>query len=144
MPDVDLREVEEKCRKGGEFIGKLKEKYRKDPTKFKDVVLKEYGEAYSDRRSTISSIIALVSIIHGLIATIVATRIWILILPILLLTAGIIACIFAYRKLRKRINNIRFILYRDPLVDEFDWVVYTGLATVIIGIAVAIIYLLLG
>ena len=29
-------------------------------------------------------------------------------------------------------------------MDEFDWVVYTGLATVIIGIVVAIIYLLFG
>jgi len=29
-------------------------------------------------------------------------------------------------------------------MDEFDWVAYTGLATVIIGIVVAIIYLLFG
>ena len=135
MPDVDPRE---------DFISKLEEKYRKDPTKFKDVVLKEYGEAYSDRRSTISSIIALVSIIHGLIATIFATRAWILVPSIVLVTVWMIACIFTYQKLGKRINSIRSILFRDPLMDEFDWTVYTGLATVIIGIVVAIIYLLFG
>ena len=124
-------------------LEELIKRYEKDPEWYKDVLLKELNEAYSDLRSCLASALTLLSTIIALMTASIALKAWWLSLIALLLAFCSPPLVVYTRRRERDLELVKRVLYGDPVGSWHYGLVKIYIAFSILILAVGLILLLL-